>query len=134
INTRNVEDTLGLSFGRDDKILVTRKRVEDFSSRSIIGNSKKDTYAYEIIVKNNRSRSINLELLDQIPISTNSDINVSVDETSNAQYDESTGELKWNITAEPGGAQKYRIAFTIKYPKDKHIQVKKFRTVSAPSF
>ncbi|MGM0479964.1 MAG: mucoidy inhibitor MuiA family protein, partial [Bacteroidota bacterium] len=32
INTRNVEDTLGLSFGRDDKILVTRKRVEDFSS------------------------------------------------------------------------------------------------------
>ncbi len=134
IDTRNVEDTLGLSFGRDDKILVTRKRVEDFSSKSIIGNSKKDTYAYEIIVKNNRSRTIDLELIDQIPISTNSDIDVAVDELSNAQYDEATGELQWNINAEPGEAQNYKIAFTIKYPKDKHIQVKKFRTVSAPSF
>tara|TARA_B100000508_G_scaffold141093_1_gene146591 strand:+ start:103716 stop:105368 length:1653 start_codon:yes stop_codon:yes gene_type:complete len=134
INTRNVEDTLGLSFGRDDKILVTRKRVEEFSNKSVIGNSKKDTYAYEIIVKNNRSRDIEMELFDQIPISTDSDIDVSVNETSDATYDESTGELVWKVKLKPGEAKKYTISFTIKYPKEKKIQVKKYRSVSAPSF
>ena len=134
INTRNVEDTLGLSFGRDDKIIVTRKRVEEFSSKSIIGNSKKDTYAYEVIVKNNRSRDIEMELFDQVPISTNSDIDVSVDEISDATYDESTGELSWKLKLKPGEAKKITISFTIKYPKSKSIQVKKYRSVSAPSF
>lgn len=134
INTRNVEDTLGLSFGRDDKIIVTRKRVEDFSSKSVIGNYKKDTYAYEVIVKNNRSRDIEMELYDQVPISTDSDIDVSVDETSDAAYDEATGELTWKVKLKPGEAKKYTISFTIKYPKEKKVQVKKFRTVSAPSF
>lgn len=134
INTRNVEDTLGLSFGRDEKILVTRKRVEEFSNKSVIGNSKKDTYAYEIIVKNNRARAINMELFDQVPISTDSDIDVSVNETSDAKYDETTGELLWNAQLEPGEAQKFTVSFTIKYPKNKRIQVKKYRTVSAPSF
>lgn len=134
INTRNVEDTLGLSFGRDDKIIVTRKRVEEFSNKSVIGNSKKDTYAYEIIVKNNRSRDIEMELVDQIPISTDSDIDVSINEISDAKYDETTGELIWKVKLSPGEAKKYTLSFTIKYPKDKKIQVKKYRTVSAPSF
>lgn len=134
INTRNVEDTLGLSFGRDDKILVTRKRVEEFSNKSVIGNSKKDTYAYEIIVKNNRARPVSMELFDQVPISTDSDIDVSVNEITDAEYDESTGELLWNVKLDPGEAKKFTVSFTIKYPKEKRIQVKKYRTVSAPSF
>lgn len=134
INTRNVEDTLGLSFGRDSKILVTRKKSEEFSSKNVIGNWKKDLYTYEIIVKNNRNRNVSIELKDQIPVSQDSDISVSVENISDAKYDESNGELIWEVNLKPSESKKFIVSFEIKYPKAKKISVKKYRVVSAPSF
>lgn len=134
INTRNVEDTLGLSFGRDKKILVTRKKVEEYSDKKVIGSWKKDMYSYEIIVKNNRSRDITLELKDQVPVSQDSDISISVEETSGAKYDEADGSLVWNVNLKPGESIKYVLTFEVKYPKTKTFSVKRYRSVSAPSF
>jgi hypothetical protein len=134
IDTRNVDDTLGLSFGRDAKVLVTRKSMKEFTSQKVIGNNKKDSYSYEITVKNNRNSSISLDLYDQVPISQHSDITVTVDEISAAQKDEATGELDWTVKLNAGESKSYKISFTIKYPKNKKITVKKFRAISAPSF
>lgn len=134
IDTRNVDDTLGLSFGRDPKILVARKVVKEFTSQKVIGNNRKDTYSYEILVKNNRNTSIELDLYDQVPISNNSEITVSVDEISGANQNEATGELDWRVKLNAGESKKYTITFTIKYPKNKRIKVKNYRTISAPSF
>ena len=134
INTRNVEDTLGLSFGRDKKVLVTRKKVEEYSNKRVIGNWKRDLYSYEIIVKNNRNRNISMEVKDQVPVSQDSDISISVEETSNAKYDEAEGLLTWNVDLEPGESVKYTFTFEIKYPKNKNVNIKRYRTISAPSF
>lgn len=134
INTRNVEDTLGLSFGRDKKILITRKKIEEFSSKKVVGNWKRDVYTYEIIVKNNRNRPIRMEMKDQVPVSQDSDITVTVEEISGANLDPAEGLLKWDVQLQPGEAKKYTISFTIKYPKNKNVQVKQYRSISAPSF
>ena len=134
INTRNVGDTLRLSFGRDNRILITRKKLEEFSDKKVIGNNRKDTYVYEITLKNNRDIPITLALFDQIPISQDSDISVTVDEISSATQNLTTGLLNWKVNLQPGEIQKFKVGFTIKYPKDKVIQVKKYRTISAPSF
>ncbi len=134
IDTRNVEDTLRLSFGRDNKVVIERKLLEEFSSSKVIGSNKKDTYTYEIAVKNNLSINLQMDLLDQIPISQDSDISVSVEDVSGAQRNEETGILNWKVNLKPGETVKYRISFIIKYPKDKVITVKKYRTVSCPSF
>lgn len=134
INTANVSDTLMLSFGRDSKVLVDKKLSEEFSNTNTIGSNKKDTYTYEIIVKNNTSSTLTMDLFDQVPISQESDITVSVDEISGAAMSEETGILIWKVKLKPGEQQKYKISFTVKYPKDKNITVKKYRTISAPSF
>ncbi|MEX1003694.1 MAG: DUF4139 domain-containing protein [Crocinitomicaceae bacterium] len=134
ITTRNVGDTLRLSFGRDNRILITRKKLEEFSNKKVIGNNRKDTYVYEIIVKNNREIPVTIDLFDQVPISQDSDISVSVDEISGAEINATSGKLFWKVSLQPSEAKKYKIQFTIKYPKDKKIQVKKFRTISCPSF
>lgn len=134
LETQSVEDTLNLSFGRDNKILVERKNSEEMSERTILGNNKKDTYTYEITLKNNQSVTSMINLYDQIPISQNSDITVSVNETSGATYNETTGELKWNINLQPNEIKKVKLSFTIKYPKDRQIVVQKFRTIACPSF
>ncbi|MCB9225148.1 MAG: DUF4139 domain-containing protein [Crocinitomicaceae bacterium] len=134
INTRNVGDTLRLSFGRDNRIMITRKKLEEFSDKKVIGNNRKDTYMYEISIRNNREIPVTIDLFDQIPISQDSDISVTVDETSAAQYNETTGKLMWKVSLAPSEVKSYKLGFTIKYPKDKKIEVRKYRSVAAPNF
>jgi len=134
INTRNVGDTLRLSFGRDNRILITRKQLEEFSDKKVIGSNRKDTYVYEIKLKNNREIPVSIDLFDQIPISQDSDISVTADEISEGVYNETTGKIVWDVNLQPGEVKSYKIGFTIKYPKDKKIQVRKYRSVAAPKF
>lgn len=134
MNTANVEDTLRLSFGRDPRVEITRRLLEEFSDKKVVGPNRKDSYAYEITVKNNRENPVQLNLFDQIPISQDSDIEVTVDEISGADYNLTTGRLLWLINLAPGQSATYKLAFTIKYPKDKKITVQKYRTISSPSF
>ncbi len=134
INTSNVGDTLRLSFGRDLKVPVTRKLVKEYSDKKVVGNNRKDTYTYKIIAKNNREIPVQLNLYDQIPISQDSDISVQIEEISGGKYNETTGKISWLLKLNPGETKTYQVSFTLKYSKDKTIKVKKYRTISAPSF
>ena len=134
INTSNVQDTLRLSFGRDAKIPVTRKLIQEYSDKKVVGSNRKDTYTYKIIAKNNRDIPVRLNLYDQVPISQDSDISVTINEIAEAEYNETTGKLTWLFNLNPGESKTFSLSFTIKYPKDKQIRVKKYRTISAPSF
>ncbi len=125
IKTRNVSDTLDLSLGRDGKVIVTRSKLKDYSKTQFIGNKRKDTYTYELVAKNNRKSPINIEILDQIPISQTADIEVKILEISDAQYNETKGELKWEFKLNPGEMKRIRLSYSIKYPKKKQIQYKK---------
>lgn len=134
IDTRNVEDTLGLSFGRDSKIYTNRKLLTEFSNKKVVGNNRKDSYTYEITIKNSRNIGIQVDLHDQVPISQDSDITVYIDEISEALKEEHTGILSWKVNLGPNETKKFRISFTIKYPKNKKIQVRSFRKLYAPKF
>lgn len=134
LNTAHVDDTLRLSFGRDPKIEVSRELKEEFSDKKVVGSYKKDTYTYEIKLKNNRPTVVKIDLFDQVPISQDSDIEVTVNEISEAVQDPITGMLSWIVQLQPGETATYSISFTIKYNKNHTISVKKFRTVSCPSF
>lgn len=134
INTSNVGDTLRLSFGRDKKIIVDRKLLEEFSDKKVVGSNRKDRYTYQITIKNNHEIPVQINLLDQIPISQDSDISVSVEEISMAEMNEETGILKWVMSLQPGESKSVKLGFEIKYPKDKKIRVKQYKRMSSPSF
>lgn len=134
INTRNVSDTLSLSFGRDNKVVVMRKLKKELSSKKIIGSSKKESYIYEIAIRNNRSTPINIKVYDQVPISNSTDITVTVDQLSEGIQDLLTGEVKWTLNIPSMEVQTKEIGYTVKYPKNTDITIQTFRTVSAPSF
>lgn len=123
-----------MSFGRDTKIEITRKLLEEFSDKKVIGANRKDSYSYEIKVKNNREIPIQLNLFDQVPISQDSEIEVTIDEISEANHNLTTGRLLWLVNLAPGESATYKLGFTIKYPKDKKITVNKYRAVYAPKF
>lgn len=134
IDVRNVSDTLALSFGRDSKIQVTRKLKSELSTKKVAGSSKKDTYFYDIQVRNNRAVPVTIDVFDQIPLSRNSEITVSVETIGTGKKDDTTGEVKYTVTIQPGQVANLEIGYTVKYPKNLVITKTQFRTISCPSF
>ncbi|MFL5753857.1 MAG: DUF4139 domain-containing protein [Bacteroidia bacterium] len=134
INTRSVDDTLDLSFGRDKKIIVTRTKLKDFNKEKVIGNNRKVTYAYEMVIKNNRKAPINIDIEDQLPISQSSDIVVEAIELSKAQQDPANGKLTWNYTLAPDEVKKITLTYSIKYPRNKSVNLEQTRKKARAKF
>lgn len=134
INTRNISDTLSLSFGRDDKVLVMRKLKKEFSMKKEVGSSRKDSYMYEIVVRNNRTIPIRIEVFDQVPISTSSEISVTADELSGSEKNSETGEVSWDMNIQPADVQSKELGYTVKYPKNMNVSVARYRTRDAYKF
>lgn len=131
IDTRYSNDTLEVSLGRDSKINISRVKREDFNKNSWIGANRKESFEYEISVRNTYSKPIEIEVVDQVPISQENDITVSVENVSNAEQTEQTGRLIWKLKVEPSETKKLLTAFTVKYPKNKKVKIRKNRTVPA---
>lgn len=134
IQTRSVDDTLQLSLGRDNRVVVTRTKLKDFSSVKLLSGNKKETFTYEMIVKNNRKAPINIDLLDQLPISKQEEIEVEAIEISKAERDIPTGKLTWKMSLAPGESRKVQLSYSIKYPKSKAVQTKKYKEATRAKF
>jgi uncharacterized protein (TIGR02231 family) len=115
------EDTLHLSLGRDQSVVVKREQIKDYCKTTSLGLKKKTSKGYEITVQNTKSQSIDIRLKDQIPISTSGDIEVEIIDMSGAKHDATTGELLWDLTLKPGESRSVVIKFSVKYPKKKVI-------------
>jgi len=123
INPNITQDTLDLSLGRDQSIVVTRTKIKDFESKRVLGVNKKDTYGWEISIRNNKNSIVSIVIDDQFPISSNKDIEVEQIENSNAQYNSTTGKLTWEMNLNPLETKKVHVKYSIKYPKDKIVQI-----------
>jgi uncharacterized protein (TIGR02231 family) len=119
VDVRSTNDTLDISLGRDKNIVITRTKIKDYQSRQLIGSNKKDTYGWEIIVKNKKKQSIDMVLEDQIPLTTDKDIEINKIEISNAEYNEITGKLLWKMKLNTGESKTFKLSYSVKYPKDK---------------
>ncbi|ULQ56520.1 mucoidy inhibitor MuiA family protein [Flavihumibacter rivuli] len=116
-------DTLKLSLGKDDGVIVKRKLINEYREKKMIGSNKKDTRAYELLVRNNKPVPISLVLQDQLPIATSKDIEVDDTEYKGGKLDEETRVVTWNINLAQRQEQKYTIKFSVKYPRDKTLQL-----------
>ncbi|OQP63343.1 TonB-dependent receptor [Niastella vici] len=121
INAESVQDTLNLTLGRDKRVVVTREKLADFSSVKFLGSNKKQTFTYEITIRNNKKEAVQMELRDQYPLSTNKDIEVELLQSDGASVNSETGILTWKPQLAPGEIKKFRVSYSVKYPKDKLI-------------
>jgi uncharacterized protein (TIGR02231 family) len=121
IDPNNIKDTLAISLGRDKRIVVKREKLKDFSSRKLIGTNQRESYAFEISVRNTKNEVVKIKIEDQIPISQNSQIEVELTEAGSAKYTGTTGKLLWEMTLQPNETKKVVYKFGIKYPKDRTI-------------
>jgi len=121
IDPNTIKDTLSVSLGRDKRIVVKREKLKDLTSRNFIGSTKKESYAYEISIRNTKGESIKVIVEDQIPVSQNTQIEVSVQDIAGAKFNKNTGKLVWEMELKPSETRKVIYKFEVKYPKDRQI-------------
>jgi len=117
----NFKDTLSLSLGADPKVLVEREQVKDFTTNRLIGSNRKQEYAYRIKIRNTKKEAVTLKIEEQIPISTNNQIEVVLIDAGGAIQDVETGKLTWDVTIGPNETKEVVFKFSVKYPKGKVI-------------
>ena len=116
-------DTLNLTLGIDKRVVIKKEKLVDFSSVKFLGSNKLQTMTYEITVKNNKSEPINIIVKDQFPISTNKEIDVTLLEGKDGFVNSEIGVITWQMQIPAGKSEKRRISYSVKYPKDKIVNI-----------
>lgn len=121
IDPNTIKDTLSISLGRDQRIVLKREKVKDFTTRRTIGSNLREAYAWEITVRNTRNEAVKISVEDQVPVSKNNQIEVTVLDVAGARYNKETGKLAWDMDLQPNESRKVVFKYEVKYPKDKQV-------------
>ncbi|MBX2900553.1 MAG: DUF4139 domain-containing protein [Cyclobacteriaceae bacterium] len=121
IDPNNIKDTLAVSLGRDKRIVVKREKVKDLTSKNFTGSSRKETYTWEIAVRNTKTDAIKIIVEDQVPVAQHTQIEVTAVDLGDAKFNKDTGKLTWELELKPNETRKLVYKFEVKYPKDRQI-------------
>jgi uncharacterized protein (TIGR02231 family) len=121
LNVNQLTDTLTISLGTDNSILVKREKRKDFTSKKVIGANKTETYSFLLTIRNNKANQVKITLNDQIPLSSNSGITVEPVELSGGIFNSQTGYIKWDLEIKPQETKQIVLTYAVKYPKDKTV-------------
>lgn len=124
INSTVTADTLLLSLGRDESIKIQRERTNYFEESKFLGSNEIRNIEYTISVKNTKGTKINIEILDQIPISQHEDIKIELGNSTNAVFSETLGGLKWDFELLPGSSKKLVFDYIQKSPKNASVALR----------
>ncbi|MEM7510403.1 MAG: DUF4139 domain-containing protein [Bacteroidota bacterium] len=121
LNTEVLTDTMEVSLGKDNQISISREKIKQFSKTKVLGTNRTDKKGFEISLKNNKPVPVTIKLQDQVPLSTNSSIEVKVLDTGKGSYNEATGIIEWEIKLKPGESKKLSFSYEVKYPKGRRV-------------
>ncbi|MBD0403725.1 mucoidy inhibitor MuiA family protein [Flammeovirga sp. EKP202] len=109
-------DTLDISLGIDESIIVKRERAYEMEKKRSFSNKKRTNRVWKLTVKNNKSSKINIEVLDQIPVSTNDQVIVTPLELSKGRLNKEDGEVKWEFYLEASKTKELILQYEVEYP------------------
>ncbi|MBN1360121.1 MAG: DUF4139 domain-containing protein [Sedimentisphaerales bacterium] len=126
-----IGDKFIAGFGIDSQVQVTRE-LEDKTTR-IQGGNRIDTYNYRVALRNYKSASVGLRLLDRLPYTDDSSIRIELDKvapalSTDAEYLRSLrkkGVLRWDLTLEPNTIDDKATVVTYRYTMeyDRNMQI-----------
>ncbi|MEZ4886991.1 MAG: mucoidy inhibitor MuiA family protein [Chitinophagales bacterium] len=113
-----------IGLGIDEAVKVTYKTLQNLRKTvGFIKNKEKMLYAYETVITNSKKREIQLTVHNQIPISNDNDIEVTLIEPV---YESDTdtlkkndlGHLEWEYTIERGEEKTIPLKYSVTYHED----------------
>ncbi|GHU67658.1 membrane protein [Bacteroidia bacterium] len=123
LDVRYMKDTLDVSLGRDRSIIVQREKSKDFNKSRFLSSKIEVTRNWKISVRNNKSKPVSMILLDQIPVSTMSEIEVSPEKLDGGELNKDSGAVTWKFSLKPAEKKELELKYKVKYPKDRNLIV-----------
>lgn len=123
IDPASTLDTLNLTLGRDKRVVIKKEKLMDYSSTKFLGSSKLQKFTYELTVKNNKKDTVRMMLKDQYPLTMNKEIEVELLDDGGGSVNPEIGVLTWKLQLAPGEMKKLRFSYSVKYPKDKVLNL-----------
>lgn len=143
LDTYADDDTLSLYLGKDKNIQSNRNEKSIFHKRTLASNTTLEEIFVDITFKNASDESLNIEMLDQVPVFDKDDEEkMNVFGIGKAEYDKEEGLITWKLNMKQGETISINYKYEIKAPrkhyrKGKHrygLKKRKFRTIACPSF
>jgi uncharacterized protein (TIGR02231 family) len=107
-----------LNLGIDEALKIERDLVERQVDKKLIGNNRRTTYAYRLVVTNLSDSISQLTLTEQLPVGRNEQIKVRLTRSNPQIQMGDLGLLEWSINLEPNSAQEIYYQFTVEQPPD----------------
>ncbi|HTM92397.1 MAG TPA: mucoidy inhibitor MuiA family protein [Flavisolibacter sp.] len=123
IDPASTLDTLNLTLGRDKRVVIKKEKLMDYSSTKFLGSNKLQKFTYELTVKNNKKDTVRMMLKDQYPLTMNKEIEVELLDDGGASVNSEIGVLTWKLQLAPGEVKKLHFSYSVKYPKDKVLNL-----------
>lgn len=123
LDPANTEEEMKLNMGRDARIVLTRTLVKDKSGSKTLSSKKSQNFLYDISVRNTKSESVDIQIEDQYPISSNKEIEVELTDKSGATVNEEKGLLQWNLKLKANESKTVRLGYQIKSDKDQKLNM-----------
>lgn len=109
-----------LNLGIDQGLEIKRDLVE--REIKIIGNYRRTTYGYKLIITNLRNQKTKLRLIEQLPVSRDEQIKVCLTATHPEIQLGEMGELEWLLTLQPQSKRQSKrelyYQFTLEHPSE----------------
>lgn len=114
-----------LGFGADDLMRVRHAIIEEKRGETgLISSTRTDTRNYKITIKNLHERTVQLVVMDQIPVSQNQEIKVELTgrtPPTRKDIDDSRGVLAWEAKLEADEERAIEFGYRVSWPANKLI-------------
>jgi hypothetical protein len=117
LDVKETSDTLSISLGRDQNIIVKREENKEIYDKRLFTNAVKETQGIDITVRNSKKQSTRIMIEDQYPLSNRKNIDTELLEKSGAKVEEKEGKLTWIIDLAPEETKKLTFSYSVKYPQ-----------------
>jgi uncharacterized protein (TIGR02231 family) len=117
-------ESADLSFGVDDRVKVRRELVKSLTSKSgIVGNLTKVDFVYKTTVENYHAKPIDMTLIEQIPVTQNKAIKVTLTSLDPKPDEENKdlGTSTFRLELKPQEKISINLAYSVEYPTGKSI-------------
>jgi uncharacterized protein (TIGR02231 family) len=107
-----------LNLGIDEGLKVERDLIERQVDKKLIGNNRRITYGYRIVVTNLQNQEANSKLIEQLPISRNEQIKVRLSRSNPQIQLGEMGILEWAFTLSPQAKCEIFYQFIVEHPPE----------------
>lgn len=123
IDTHIGTDTLEISLGKDEGIIVNRERKRDFEQKRLFSGKKREERHFELTVMNTKKQDVFVSVFDQIPVAVRDNIKINVMNLDGGELNEKTGLVTWKLKLKPGEKRVLQLKYAVDYPKNQDLEI-----------